>query len=79
MHASYEVWGVFGKYVDKNKTNHLISSNSHPTATANQAIHSLKIGGGGLKNQREYHIILTKYEAVHPTASSIESASSILD
>ena len=26
-----------------NKTNHLISSNSHPSATANKAIHSLKI------------------------------------
>ena len=44
------------------------SSNSHPSATANKAIHSLKIGGGGLQNQREHHIILTKYEAVHPTA-----------
>ena len=27
---------------DKNKTNHQISSNSHPSATANKAIHSLK-------------------------------------
>ena len=26
--------------------------------------------GGGLENQREHHIILTKYEAVHPTAIS---------
>ena len=24
--------------------------------------------GGGLQNQQEHHIILTKYEAVHPTA-----------
>ena len=33
----------------KNKTNHPISSNNHPSATANKAIHSLKIGGGGYK------------------------------
>ena len=33
----------------KNKTNHAISSNSHPSATANKAIHWLKIGGGGYK------------------------------
>ena len=32
----------------KNKTNHPISSNSHPSATANKAKHSLKIGGGGV-------------------------------
>ena len=32
-----------------NKTNHPISSNSHPSATANKAIHSLKIGKGGTK------------------------------
>ena len=32
-----------------NKTNHPISSNSHPSATANKAIHSLKIGGGVTK------------------------------
>ena len=50
----------------KNKTNHLIWSNSHFSATANKAIHRLKIGG--LQNQREHHIILTKNEAVHPTA-----------
>ena len=54
----------------ENKTNHPISSNIHPSATANKAIHSLKIGGGGLKNKREHHIILTKYEAVHPKAVS---------
>ena len=35
--------------VDLNKTNHPISSNSHPSATANKTIHSLKIGGGGYK------------------------------
>ena len=59
-----------------NKTNHPRSSNSHPSATANnanccmiysatanKAIHSLK--KGGLQNQREHHIILTKYEVVH--------------
>ena len=41
--------------------------NSHPSATANKAIHSLK---RGLQNQREHHIILTKSKAVHPTAVS---------
>ena len=33
----------------KNKTNHPISSNSHPSATANTAIHSLKGGRGFTK------------------------------
>ena len=42
-----------------NKTNHPVSSNSHPSATANKAIHSLKIRGGGLQNKREHHIIVT--------------------
>ena len=28
------------------------------------------MGGGGVQNQQEHHIILTKYEAVHPTAVS---------
>ena len=28
------------------------------------------MGEGVLQNQQEYHIILTKYEAVHPTAVS---------
>ena len=50
----------------KKKTNHPISNNSHPSATSNKAIHSLKIGGGGVQYQRERHIILTNYEAVHP-------------
>ena len=36
----------------KNKTNHPISSNSHPSATAKSAIFSLKIGGGGYKTNR---------------------------
>ena len=40
---------------DKNKTNHPISSNSHPSATANIAIHCHK--RGGIQNQREHHII----------------------
>ena len=34
------------------------------------------MGGGGLQNQREHHIILTKYEAVHPTAVSENNSSS---
>ena len=32
--------------------------------------------GGGLQNQQEHHIILTKYEAVHPTAISENNSSS---
>ena len=35
--------------------------------------------GGGVQNQQEHHIILTKYEAVHPTAvSEINSSSGML-
>ena len=37
-------------YNEKNKTNHPILSNSHPLATANKAIHNLKIWGM-LQNQ----------------------------
>ena len=59
----------------KNKTNHPISSNSHPSATANKTIHSLKIGVGGIK-QREHNKILIKYEAVHPTTVSENNSSS---
>ena len=55
----------------RNKTNQPISSNSHPSATEKYAIFSLKIGGGGVQNQQEHHIILTKYEAVHPTGASM--------
>ena len=55
------------QYRFKNKTNHPISSNSHPSATAK---------GGGVRNQQEHHIILTKYEAVHPTAVSENNSSS---
>ena len=32
--------------------------------------------GGGLHNQREHHMILTKYEAVHPTVVSENNSSS---
>ena len=32
--------------IDKNKTNHPISSNSHPSATANTTIHCIKRGRG---------------------------------
>ena len=31
---------------------------------------------GGLQNQQEHHIILTKYKAVHPTAVSENNSSS---
>ena len=50
---------IFRKHIISvlnNKTNHPISSNSHPSATANKAIHSLKMGGG-VNKQREHHII----------------------
>ena len=43
------------------------------SATLNKAIHSLKIGG--LQNQWEHHTILTKNEAVHPTAVSENNSS----
>ena len=59
-----------------NKTNHQILSNSHPLATANKAIHGLKIVELGLQNQQEHHIILNKYEAKHPTAVSENNSSS---
>ena len=53
MKNSYPQW---------NKINHLISSDSHPPATANKAIHCFKLGG--LQNQREHPEILIKYVAV---------------
>ena len=60
----------------KNKTNLPTSSNSHPSATANKAIHSLKIEGGTKqKNQREHHFDKV-YEAVHPTVFSKNNSSS---
>ena len=61
MYVPFEKGGAYcfayvGRYVGVSlnlvqliKTNHPISSNSHPSATANKAIHSLKIGGGGYK------------------------------
>ena len=63
--------GVFGIgiYILKNKTNHPISSNSHPATTANEAIHILKIEGG-YKTNGNIILILTKYEAVLPTVLS---------
>ena len=62
-------------YSITNKTNHPILSNNHPSATANKATHSLK-RGGEVQNQREHHIILRKYEAVHPKAVSENNSSS---
>ena len=32
--------------------------------------------GGGVQNQQEHHIIMTKYEVVHPTAVSENNSSS---
>ena len=63
----------YTRYNKKNKTNHLVSSNSHPSATANKAMHSLKRGGGG---GYKTNGILTKWEAVHPTAASENNSSS---
>ena len=57
----------------KNKSNHPISRNNHPSATANKAIHSRKRGN---TKPTEHHIILTKYEAVDPTAVSKNNSSS---
>ena len=54
----------FYRSPDVTRTNHQISSNSHPLATAYKAIHCLKREGGGLQNQRDHHIISTKYEAM---------------
>ena len=38
---------IYNIWYTRNKTNHPISSNCHPSATANIAIHCLKRGGGG--------------------------------
>ena len=72
--------GVLGIYLlCMNKTNHPISSNSHPSATVKKSNIQPHNRGGGLQNQQEHHIILTKYEAVHPTAvSEINSSSGML-
>ena len=45
--------------ITKNKTNHLISSNSHPSVTTNKESTQPRNsgGGGGLQNQREHNII----------------------
>ena len=59
-----QIMFIHPQNLNTNKTNHPISSNSHPSATAKQAIFSLKIGGRG-QNQQEHHTTLTKYEAVH--------------
>ena len=58
----------------KNKTHYPISSNSHPSATTNIAIHCFK--REVIQQQREHHIIKTKYEAVHRTYVSEYNSSS---
>ena len=50
-HQCYPRDTTMKKYEHKNQTKHPISSNSHPSAPANKAIHNLKIGGGGDKTQ----------------------------
>ena len=62
------------KNTQNNKTNHPISSNSHPSVSANEAIYCIK--RGGLQNQRKHNIILKKYEAVQPTTFSENNSSS---
>ena len=47
----------------KNNTNHPLSNNSHPLATANKAKCCLK--WGGVQNHLKHHILLLKYEAGH--------------
>ena len=47
-----------------NKTNHPISRNSHPSRLQKSNTASKEVSG--LQNQQEHHMILTKYEAVHP-------------
>ena len=47
------------------------TKNSHPSVTANKAIHNLK---KGVQNQQEHHTILTKYETVHPTVVSYNNS-----
>ena len=60
----------------KNKTNHPISSNSHPSATANTLPQMKGGGGGGHKTNGNILKKLTKYVAVHQTAVSKNYSSS---
>ena len=66
------------RQLEKNNTNHPISSNSHSSATANKAIHCLKWGegGGGGTKPTGTSYNLDKNEAVHPTAVSGNYSSS---
>ena len=52
-----------------NKTNHHMSSNSQPSATAKSLPHMMGIG---VQNQQGYHLLVisTKNEVVHPTTVS---------
>ena len=67
-----------GKYLQmlKNKTNHPTSRNSHLRWPQMKQYTSKKEEGVGIQNQQEHHIILTKYEAVHPTVVSENDSSS---
>ena len=62
-------------YIYRDKTNHPMSSNNHPSVNTNKARHYLK-SGGGLQNQREHHISLRKDETMHPTVFSENYSSS---
>ena len=53
---------------EKKKTNHPISSNRHPSATAHKAKYCLKCGAGIKPTGTSYNS--TEYEAGHPTAVS---------
>ena len=52
------LWLTWLWFSMRNKTNHPISSNSYPSATAYKAKHSLK--RGGLQNQRKHHVNFDK-------------------
>ena len=66
---------IFIQVMYKNKKNHPILSISFRRPNIKQYTDSNR-GGGGSQNQKEHHIILTKYEAVHPTAVSGNNFSS---
>ena len=61
----------------KNKTDHPISSNNHPRQLQIKQYTASKWGCGVVKTKGNMiHMILTKYEAVHPMAVSENNSSS---
>ena len=55
LQTSLGTFSFFLSTYFKNKTNHPILSNNHPSATANKQCTATKWGGGLLQNQREHH------------------------